>query len=78
MKNIKEKETQFQTSSGLPIKEVYWQDDIPDFDPKKTLGNPGEPPYARGAYTHMYRKRPWRIFMLTFAGTVDDARERIA
>jgi len=71
-------EPKFKTISGIPLKKIYWPEDIPEFDPQKDLGALGEPPYVRGVYPEMYRKQPWRIFMLTGAGSVDDARERIA
>jgi methylmalonyl-CoA mutase N-terminal domain/subunit len=67
-----------ETISGIPLKEIYWPEDNPGFEAREDLGRPGEPPYVRGAYPGMYRKQPWRIFMLTGAGSVEDARNRVA
>jgi methylmalonyl-CoA mutase (EC 5.4.99.2) len=37
----------FETTFGLPIKEVYTQEDLKDFDPERDLGLPGNPPFTR-------------------------------
>lgn len=75
---VEVKESKYETISGIPLKNIYWPEDLPDFDAKQNLGHPGEPPYVRGAYPGMYRKQPWRIFMLTGAGSIDDARDRVS
>lgn len=62
-----------QTSSGLPIKRVYTSDDVAD----TRLGEPGRPPYVRGAYPEMYRTKPWRIFQLSGYGNPEDEGARI-
>lgn len=77
-KKSRRKHKAFETQSGIPLKSIYWPEDIPNLEPKRDLGNPGEPPYVRGAYPGMYREQPWRIFMLTGAGSVDEARDRVA
>ncbi|MBW1788049.1 MAG: acyl-CoA mutase large subunit family protein [Deltaproteobacteria bacterium] len=70
---------EFTTLSGLPLKDIYWPEDLPEGqDPRQDLGRPGEPPYVRGAYPGMYRSQPWRIFMLTGAGSIDQASDRVA
>jgi len=72
-------EKKFETISGLPLKEIYWPEDLPPgFSPKEDLGHAGRPPYVRGAYPGMYRRQPWRIFMLTGAGSIGQARDRVA
>ncbi len=68
---------EYVTSSDIPLKKIYWPDDIPELNPYEHLGMPGEPPYVRGAYPDMYRKQPWRIFLLTGTGPTDDIRERV-
>jgi methylmalonyl-CoA mutase N-terminal domain/subunit len=68
---------EYMTSAGIPLKKIYWPEDIPAFNPYEHLGKPGEPPFVRGAYPDMYRKQPWRIFLLTGTGTTDDIRERV-
>ena len=39
----------FTTVSGVPINRLYTPEDIRDLSVEKDLGNPGEPPYTRGA-----------------------------
>lgn len=67
----------FFTISGIPLKHVYFPQDIAHLDYNCDLGMPGGEPFTRGVYPNMYRERPWRIFQLTGYGTPEDARERI-
>jgi methylmalonyl-CoA mutase, N-terminal domain len=69
-----EKASTIKTLSGIPVKETYG----PEAGKMESLGIAGKAPYVRGAYEGMYRRQPWRIFMLTGAGDVDEARERVA
>jgi methylmalonyl-CoA mutase N-terminal domain/subunit len=71
-------EQRYETSSGITVKKTYWPEDIPEFNSKEDLGMPGEPPYVRGIYPDMYRRQPWRIFLLTGAGSIEDVQERVA
>src|SRR3954471_16067000 len=46
------------TDSGIEIKPLYDEDDLPgDLD----LGEPGDFPYTRGAHREMYRKQLWTM-----------------
>src|ERR1700752_4370040 len=56
----------FTTVSGHPIRDLYSQDDLGNFDPQRDLGFPGEYPYTRGVYRNMYRGKLWT--MRQFAG----------
>ncbi|MDD4996743.1 MAG: acyl-CoA mutase large subunit family protein [Syntrophales bacterium] len=71
--NKNERASNRETLSGIPVKEVYGPEDVKN----KELGMAGEPPYLRGAYEGMYTRQPWRIFMLTGAGDVEEARARV-
>jgi methylmalonyl-CoA mutase N-terminal domain/subunit len=66
-----------QTSSGIPLEDIYRAADVPPA--AKSLGNsePGARPYLRGAYPQMYRTKPWRIFQLSGFGNPEDEGERI-
>ena len=64
------------TSSGLPLKPVYGPADVAKIDPQ-TDEVPGIPPYLRGAYSEMYRAKPWRIFQLSGFGNPEDEGARI-
>ena len=39
----------FETISGQPVKALYTQDDLADWDPERDLGYPGEHPYTRAS-----------------------------
>lgn len=66
-----------ETPSGIPIKEVYTQDDIRGLDYERDLGNPGKYPYTRGVYESMHRGRFWTIRQLIGYGTPEETNERI-
>jgi methylmalonyl-CoA mutase N-terminal domain/subunit len=67
----------FTTVSDIPVKRVYTPEDIADIQYERDEGLPGEPPYVRGIYPHMYRERLWRIVQLSGSGTIEDTRKRI-
>ncbi len=63
-----EREAEFSTISGVPIKPLHTPGDVEgDYDEK--LGYPGEYPYTRGVYPNMYRGRLWTVRQ--FAGYGD-------
>jgi methylmalonyl-CoA mutase N-terminal domain/subunit len=41
------------TGSGIPTEPVYWPENVPDFDPRTELGEPGSFPFVRGVYRDM-------------------------
>jgi methylmalonyl-CoA mutase, N-terminal domain len=46
----------FTTISGVPIRRLYTQADLPeDWNEEKYLGHPGQPPYTRGIHATGYR-----------------------
>jgi len=70
-------ERPFKTVSGIPLKPVYHARDVVDAGADESVGEPGKPPYQRGAYPGMYRDKPWRIFQLSGFGNPADENERI-
>jgi len=54
----------FKTLSGIPLKPYYTPEDVRDLDYHQSLGDPGNYPYTRGIYPHMYRERLWTKRML--------------
>src|SRR5689334_3787158 len=46
------------TDSGIEIKPLYAEDDLPERLPER-LGEPGEYPYTRGIHRDMYRRQLW-------------------
>ncbi|HEY9788196.1 MAG TPA: methylmalonyl-CoA mutase family protein [Candidatus Obscuribacterales bacterium] len=61
-----EKTAEFETISGIPLKAVYTQDDLKDWNYEEKLNEPGEFPYTRGIHHNMYRGKVWT--MRQFAG----------
>lgn len=56
-----------ETTSHIPLREVYTAQDIPTFDWRRDLGMPGEFPFTRGIHPNMYRGKLWsrRVFQGT-------------
>jgi methylmalonyl-CoA mutase, N-terminal domain len=71
-----ERAAQFTTVSGYPIRRLYSQPDLEDWDPTRELGSPGEPPYTRGIHPTMYRARLWTIRQFAGFGTAEDTNRR--
>jgi methylmalonyl-CoA mutase N-terminal domain/subunit len=70
------KEKPFTTVSGVPVKEVYTEDDIRDLNCEKDLGNPGTPPYTRGIHETMHRGKLWTMRQFSGFGTAEETNRR--
>ncbi len=66
----------FRTSSGIELKPVYNAEDIPLFDSAQKLGKPGDPPFTRGIYPAMYRKKLWTMRQYAGFGTAAESNQR--
>src|SRR5881227_1175414 len=52
----------FTTVSGMPIRRLYTEADLPDdWSYEQYLGYPGQPPYTRGIHASGYRGRLWTM-----------------
>ncbi|HEX2713085.1 MAG TPA: methylmalonyl-CoA mutase family protein, partial [Candidatus Acidoferrales bacterium] len=71
-----ERQAEFTTISGHPIRRLYTPADLPDWDPERELGRPGEPPYTRGIHATMYRGRLWTMRQFAGFGTAEDTNKR--
>ena len=71
-----EREAPFETISGQPVRPLYTEDDLADWDPERDLGFPGEHPYTRGVYPSMYRGRLWTMRQFAGFGTAEETNER--
>ncbi len=71
-----ERDALFETISGLPMKPLYTDEDLADWDPDRQLGFPGEYPYTRGVYPSMYRGRLWTMRQFAGFGTAEETNER--
>jgi methylmalonyl-CoA mutase, N-terminal domain len=68
-----ERDAQFVTLSGEPIRPLYTEDDLPD---QSDIGLPGGYPFTRGVYPSMYRGRLWTMRQFAGFGTAEDTNER--
>ncbi|NMP23248.1 acyl-CoA mutase large subunit family protein [Sulfobacillus harzensis] len=64
---------QYRTLSGIPIKETYTADDLPD---SQTIGEPGNYPFTRGIHQNMYRGRFWTMRQFAGFGTARETNQR--
>ncbi|MGD9504514.1 MAG: methylmalonyl-CoA mutase [Syntrophobacteraceae bacterium] len=71
-----ERQPQFTTESGIPVKRVYTPLDLGDRDYADDLGFPGEYPYTRGVYPTMHRGRLWTMRNYAGFGTAEDTNKR--
>jgi methylmalonyl-CoA mutase, N-terminal domain len=70
-----ERDAEFSTMSGVPIKPLYTPDDVEgDYDEK--IGYPGEYPYTRGVYPNMYRGRLWTVRQFAGFGDPEETNKR--
>jgi methylmalonyl-CoA mutase, N-terminal domain len=71
-----ERAHEFTTISNYPIRRLYTAADLPDWNPERDLGYPGEPPYTRGIHSTMYRGRLWTMRQFAGFGTAQDTNAR--
>jgi len=71
-----ERQKEFTTLSGHPIRRLYTEADLPNWDQKTQLAHPGEPPYTRGIHATMHRGRLWTMRQFAGFGTAEDTNER--
>jgi methylmalonyl-CoA mutase, N-terminal domain len=68
-----ERDAPFSTLSGVPIKPLYTEADLPD---EEDIGLPGGYPFTRGVYPSMYRGRLWTMRQFAGFGTAEETNER--
>src|SRR5207248_11773944 len=67
----------FTTISGVPIRRLYTQADLPeDWSYEKYLGYPGQPPYTRGIHSSGYRGRLWTMRQFSGFASPEETNER--
>ena len=71
-----ERQPEFTTISGYPIRRLYTQADVPDWSADRDLGLPGEPPYTRGIHATMHRGRLWTMRQFAGFGSAADTNKR--
>jgi methylmalonyl-CoA mutase N-terminal domain/subunit len=63
------------TDSGIEVKPVYTDADLPEDLPAK-LGTPGEEPYTRAVHPEMYRKQIWTMRQYAGYASAKESNER--
>ncbi len=71
-----ERQAEFTTISGHPIRRLYTSADLAGWDSEVELGQPGEPPYTRGIHATMHRGRLWTMRQFAGFGTAEDTNQR--
>ncbi|MGC0779669.1 MAG: methylmalonyl-CoA mutase family protein, partial [Candidatus Acidiferrum sp.] len=71
-----ERQSGFTTVSGYPIRRLYTEADLSNWDPARDLSSPGEPPYTRGIHPTMYRGRLWTMRQFAGFGAAEDTNQR--
>src|SRR5262245_17112504 len=64
------------TVSGVLIEPLYTPANLPNFDPDRDLGYPGQYPFTRGVHASMYRSRLWTMRQFAGFGTARQTNER--
>jgi methylmalonyl-CoA mutase, N-terminal domain len=76
LKKSPERTADFTTVSSYPIRRLYTEADLPEWNPETELGLPGEPPYTRGIHPTMYRGKLWTMRQFAGFGTAEDTNAR--
>src|SRR5436309_6255137 len=65
-----------QTSSHIPIRDVYTEADLAGWDYDQQVGHPGEYPFTRGIQPTMYRGRLWTMRQYAGMGDAEESNRR--
>ncbi len=66
----------FTTVSSYPIRRIYTEADLAEWNAARDLGLPGELPYTRGIHPRMYRDRLWTMRQFAGFGSAEDTNRR--
>ena len=65
-----------QTSSHIPVRQLYTPDDLKGWDYDRADGYPGQFPYTRGVQATMYRGRLWTMRQYAGMGDAEESNKR--
>src|SRR5436190_5363419 len=65
-----------QTSSHIPVRELYTEPDLAGWDYDQQAGYPGDFPYTRGVQPTMYRGRLWTMRQYAGMGDAEESNKR--
>jgi methylmalonyl-CoA mutase N-terminal domain/subunit len=67
----------FTTISGVPVRRLYTQADLPeDWNYEKYLNYPGQPPYTRGIHASGYRGKLWTMRQFSGFASPEETNQR--
>jgi len=75
LRKAPERQKEFRTLTGFPLKRVYTPLDLAE-TPPEDIGLPGQYPFTRGAYPTMYRGRLWTMRQIAGFGMAEDTNQR--
>src|SRR5438128_5481590 len=65
-----------ETSSHIPVRQLYSDSDLDGWDYDQQLGYPGDFPYTRGVQPTMYRGRLWTMRQYAGMGDAEESNKR--
>src|SRR6516162_6584821 len=65
-----------ETSSHIPVKQLYTPADLAGRDTERDLGYPGQYPFTRGVQATMYRGRLWTMRQYAGMGDAEESNKR--
>jgi len=68
--------TDVETSSHIPVRQLYTPGDLKGSDYESEVGYPGEYPFTRGVQATMYRGRLWTMRQYAGMGDADESNKR--
>ncbi|MBA2700437.1 MAG: methylmalonyl-CoA mutase [Chloroflexi bacterium] len=71
-----ERRAPFETSSGIPIQDLYTPADLDGLDERRDLGHPGTYPFTRGVQPTMYRSRLWTMRQYAGFASAEETNRR--
>ena len=70
-------EARFTTISGMPVRRLYTQADLPeDWSADRYVGHPGQPPYTRGIHASGYRGKLWTMRQFSGFASPEETNQR--
>jgi methylmalonyl-CoA mutase, N-terminal domain len=69
-------QARFTSVSGVPVRRLYTQADLPQDWETSQLGLPGEPPYTRGIHSTGYRGKLWTMRQFSGFATPEETNAR--
>ena len=65
-----------ETSSHIPVRQLYTPADLKKWDQEREAGYPGEYPFTRGVQATMYRGRLWTMRQYAGMGDAEESNKR--